>query len=460
DNYYAPLISDTLRLYPRAGRREEQEYNFKFDWRPVSFAKFEAGMRYSSYWAFDDYLKSAQDKSGITTQFEETGRRVDYKTRKTLTDAELKTTIDQKIENMKGLWDAFGATEAERLADIEVIKRETSAVQEIEHKVNWESDGKGRYSRANNPCINGLNAGENIISCSSSGNGEGYEKDIKAKHQKDSGWTPSLSATFYTSENGRVYLRYSEAIRYPSMFESTIGFSSSINPWGLEPEHAHNYEAAYIHNLAGWGGSESADIKLTYYYNTTKNVIERDPQLRFSNLEKQVTSGVEFQGRYDNGRFFTDMSIGHVLKNRVCDENSAVSVSTDGSTPNCVDDGFVGGYLVSMAMPEWTANLGLGARFLDRKLEVGGRVIYYRQHENTFYDNYPNSAMVSYYLNTPMSWDKIVTYDAYVNYKLTDDASIELTGTNLSNLYYIDPLTRSAMPAPGRTLKLAFTTTF
>lgn len=189
-------------------------------------------------------------------------------------------------------------------------------------------------------------------------------------------------------------------------------------------------------------------------------MIERDPQLRFSNLEKQVTSGVELQGRYDNGRFFTDMSIGHVLKNRVCDENSAVSVSTDGSTPNCVDDGFVGGYLVSMAMPEWTANLGLGARFLDRKLEVGGRAIYYRQHENKFYDNYPNSAMVSYYLNTPMSWDKIITYDAYVNYKLTDDASIELTGTNLSNLYYIDPLTRSAMPAPGRTLKLAFTTTF
>ena len=56
--------------------------------------------------------------------------------------------------------------------------------------------------------------------------------------------------------------------------------------------------------------------------------------------------------------------------------------------------------------------------------------------------------MVSYYINTPMSWDKIITYDAYVNYKLTDDASIELTGTNLSNLYYIDPLTRSAVPAP------------
>lgn len=460
DNYYDPVISDNLRMYPRAGRREEKEYNFNFNWRPVSFAKVDAGMRYSSYWAFDDYLKGAQDKSGITTQFEETGRRVYYTTRKTLSDAEYQATIDKRVESLKVFWDLFGSTEAQRLEDIELIKRQTSRIQDTQHREDWASDGKGRYSRDNNPCINGLNAGENIITCSASGNGAGYEKDIKAKHQKDSGWTPTLAATFYTSEQGRVYLRYSEAIRYPSMFESTIGFSSSVNPWGLEPEHAHNYEAAYIHNLAGWAGSEAADVKLSYYHNTTKNVIERSPQLRFTNLEKQVTSGVELQGRYDSGRFFTDVSVAHVLKNKVCDEDSAVSISTDGSTPNCVDDGFVGGYLVSMAMPEWTANLGLGARFFDRKLEVGGRAVYYRQHQSKFYQNYPNSAMVSYYLNTPMSWDKIVTYDAYVNYKLTDDASIELIGTNLSNLYYIDPLTRSAMPAPGRTLKLAFTTTF
>jgi hemoglobin/transferrin/lactoferrin receptor protein len=234
----------------------------------------------------------------------------------------------------------------------------------------------------------------------------------------------------------------------------------AITDIGDEPEHAYNYEAAYIHNLAGWGGSERADIKLTYYHNTIKNVIERSPQLRFSNLEKQTTSGVELQTRYDNGRVFTDLSIAHVLKNKVCDEDSAVAISTNGSTPNCVDDGFVGGYLVSMSQPEWSANLGAGARFFNRKLEVGGRAIYYRQHDSKFYSNYPDSAMVSYYINTPMSWDNIVTYDAYINYKLTDDAAIELTGTNLSNLYYIDPLTRSAMPAPGRTLKIGFTTTF
>lgn len=459
DDYYDPVIYDTLRMNPRAGRRDEREYNFNFDWRPVSFAKFTAGARYSSYWAFDDYLKELQDKSGSTTQVYETGKRVTYTTRKTLSDSELQKAINEKIAAMQPLWDALEFTEEDRQFSINEIKQTTTSIQDTYKVANWTSDDKGRFSRANDPCIIAANSGENVIACTTSTNNP-VVKDIKAKHQKDSGWAPSASATFYTSENGRVYVRYSEAIRYPSMFESTLGFSSSTNPWGLEPEHAYNYEVAYIHNLAGWGGSERADIKLTYYDNTTKNVIERSPELRFSNLEKQKTSGVEFQGRYDNGRVFTDLSIAHVLKNKVCDESAAVSISADGSTPNCVDDGFVGGYLVSMSQPQWSANLGAGARFFNRKLEIGGRAIYYRQHESKFNSNYGNSAMVSYYINTPMSWDKIVTYDAYINYKLTDDASIELTGTNLSNLYYVDPLTRSAMPAPGRTLKIGLTATF
>jgi len=154
------------------------------------------------------------------------------------------------------------------------------------------------------------------------------------------------------------------------------------------------------------------------------------------------------------------LSVAHVLKNKVCDENSAMLLDPSGRTPNCVDDGFLGGYLVGMAMPEWSANLGIGARFLDRRLEVGGRVIYYKGHDSKFHSNYAGNPMVSYYLNTPLSWDDIVTYDAYVNYKLTDDVNVELVGTNLSNLYYLDPLTRSAMPAPGRTLKIGLTANF
>ena len=472
DNFSDPAKTSVYRMYPRAGRREEREYNFNFDWRPVSFARFTAGMRYSSYWAFDDYLKQSQEESGVTQQHVQTGRKMTYVTRTHLSDAQWQASVDQKIQDMQFFWDMFGTPQSERQEMIDMFKKDTPRFADTTKVEHWAHDGKERYSRDNNPCLNSAKSGATVVECSSSdydgspgvrdanGNLVNSQKDATARHQKDHAWTPALSATFYTSENGRVYLRYSEAVRYPSMFESTVGFSASLNPWGLEPEHAHNTEVAYVHNLTGLAGAEAADVKLSYYHNMTKNVIERSPQMRFSNLEQQTTSGLELQARYDNGRFFTDVSVAHVLKNRVCDESSAIMIDPAGSVPNCVDDGFVGGYLVSMSMPEWSANLGLGGRFFERKLEVGGRVIYYHQHDDKFSGNYAETARVSYYMNTPLSWDTVVTYDAYVNYKLTDNAALELVGTNLSNLYYIDPLTRSAMTAPGRTLKLSFTTTF
>jgi len=35
--------------------------------------------------------------------------------------------------------------------------------------------------------------------------------------------------------------------------------------------------------------------------------------------------------------------------------------------------------------------------------------------------------------------------------------SAELTGSNLADRYYLDPMSRSYMPAPGRTLRIGLT---
>ena len=41
-----------------------------------------------------------------------------------------------------------------------------------------------------------------------------------------------------------------------------------------------------------------------------------------------------------------------------------------------------------------------------------------------------------------------------------DDITLELVGINLTDEYYIDPTTRSAVAAPGRALKLSLTAQF
>ncbi|WP_256843481.1 TonB-dependent receptor domain-containing protein, partial [Pseudomonas aeruginosa] len=75
------------------------------------------------------------------------------------------------------------------------------------------------------------------------------------ERRRDHAWLPTFSATAHFSPNARAYVRYSEAVRFPSMFESTIAFSSSLNPlYPLKPEHAYNYEVGYVHNLSALFG--------------------------------------------------------------------------------------------------------------------------------------------------------------------------------------------------------------
>src|SRR3546814_4078719 len=95
----------------------------------------------------------------------------------------------------------------------------------------------------------------------------------EAKRRSGDGWAPSASATVYLSGSSRAYLRYAQAYRFPSMFESTVGFSASLNPLSdLKPERIHSWEAAFIQDLRPlfnlYDEDQHADLKLTCYHNT------------------------------------------------------------------------------------------------------------------------------------------------------------------------------------------------
>ena len=78
----------------------------------------------------------------------------------------------------------------------------------------------------------------------------------RAMKQKGSGWVPAFSATINFTDYSRAYLRYTETLRYPSIFEGTYGFSTAAGSfnrmgYGWRPEHAKNWEVGYIHDLTG-----------------------------------------------------------------------------------------------------------------------------------------------------------------------------------------------------------------
>lgn len=446
-------VADGWRMFPRAGRREQRDFSLKLDWRASERLSLSAGLRYQSYWAFDDFL-AAQLAKGDTrlgqTLFPQR-YAMSYYTR----DPRMsQTALDARIATIRRNAERFGWTPQVVATQIE---QATYTVRNV--AADWRPDADGRFRRADNVFLNGSLDGVDYGRASASLQPLFLQQ--QAQHHDGSGWTPTLAATFNFSDEARLYFRHSQARRYPSMFESTLGFSAALPVAALKPEHAYNYELAYVHDFSRRLHADYADIKLTYYHHKTRDVIERSGQLQFSNIDKQTLRGLEFQGRYDNGRFFTDLSVARNLENTVCDESVAAINDPTGriGVPNCVQAGFVGGYLITQAVPKLSANWTLGGRFLDRKLEIGARVVHHSKYENGDYDLYQEQRLGAYF-NVPLAWDRITTYDAYVNYRVNEALALELVGTNLGDLYYVDPLTRSAMAAPGRTLKLSLTAKF
>ncbi|HHG0472016.1 TPA: TonB-dependent receptor [Proteus mirabilis] len=281
-------------------------------------------------------------------------------------------------------------------------------------------------------------------------------------------FSPLISATLYANDMVRFYGRYTEQLRLPNLFEDTSGFSGSkarYYGFKLKPERAKSSEFGVVVDFTHWLNIERhADIKINYFKTNIENVFDRDANWQIRQLEKQILEGVELQARFDNGFIFFDTALVYSHKNKVCDENAFYELDASGLSgiKNCITGGYPGGFLRTSMQPKYSVNLHLGTRWLNDKLELGSRWLYSSEVENKdekwLKENLPNSYFGMN--NNPMRWAKVFTIDAYATYQYSPNLSFEMTGSNLLNEYYIDPLARSGMPAPGRSLRLGVTAQF
>ena len=316
------------------------------------------------------------------------------------------------------------------------------------------------------------------------------EEELRNSWKKSGhAFAPMFSATVKLGDHTRLFARYTEFKRFPSMYEGTFGFGNhsiaklfSI-PFGrirypLKPEHARNWEISLSHDFTRLlPKMRYADVRLTYFHNKTRNVIDRNyTTWQISNYDKQVISGLELQTRFDNGRVFGDLGVVRNMKNEVCDRR-AVEQQYDveqyiyhGRTfpvPHCQNGGLSGGWLINRIQPRWSVVANLGGRFLNEKLEIGSRLTFHSRVEDK---QQPSARWRDYYLqrdganstafrsdNGNANWQPVTVVDAYVRYKFNKHFSAELMGSNLTDRYYLDPMSRSYMPAPGRTLRIGLT---
>lgn len=281
-------------------------------------------------------------------------------------------------------------------------------------------------------------------------------------------FSPLVSATVYANDILRIYGRYTEQLRLPSLFEDTSGFSGSkarYYGFKLKPERAKSTEFGAVFDLTDWLNVERhADIKINYFRTNIENVFDRDTNWQIRQFEKQILEGLEVQARFDNDFIFMDTALVYSHKNKVCDKNAFSHYDPFGflGIKECMTGGYPGGFLRTSIQPKYSVNLHLGTRWLDNKLEVGSRWLYSSEVENKDEKWLKEKLPREMYgrNNNPMRWAKVFTVDAYINYQYSPNLSFEITGSNLLNEYYIDPLTRSGMPAPGRTFRLGVTAQF
>ena len=524
---YPSSFLDTI-TYPRNGRRREYNLGFNFRFEPRPWLTLTAGARYTNFSLQDDSVKKFLDNGGeleahrgLRYRAEVVATKKDYEAYQKANACIMSPTCEATQE----IQDAYAKIIPEG-SDGMGIPMYTKKV-----RFDWTKDQYGKLNMADHPVLNNPkvltrveNPAYNPADPSSprfvnkfqnfTAEGSGvlagdvtYRTPLtpaqkqQALKQKGSGWAPAASVTFNLTDYARAYLRYTQTLRFPSIFEGTVGVpispqlnTTSVNRYGYQwkPERGKNFEVGYIHDLTGmFPKMRKADFRINYFRNTTKNIIDRNDQLEFEQFDKQIRSGAELSARFDTGKVYGSLGLIRTIRNDVCDEGAAFTdrlqstvlrlhVQSSGSkpllrAPTCFPGGVkIDGYLSSMMQPRWSVDAELGARFLKNKLDVGTRFhwhsdIYktrvdsWRGFERAVNDHYATATdEVKGYTDgiEDMRWTPTAVVDAYLRYRINKNITAELVGTNLTNRYYMDPFSRSFMPAPGRTVRIGITGKF
>ena len=517
--------------YPRSGRRHEANLGFNFSFRPTEWLSLTAGARYTHFSINDDgrVLKEGvnwlgnplQVNRGQVYTFTRVATPQEYavyqQAKKDLTDPSLSgDDYSKAFEKAQSI--TFNYNDKIPYINQEAARQQSSYYKEPYQNppiFYWLKDEHGRLNLADHPLLNSNilyekvenpaydpndpNSPKTVYKYISTDttydlkNGRGvyngvYMADMtaaerrRAQRQSSGGWVPAFSATVNLTDHARAYLRYTETLRYPSIFEGTYGFSSMGGfgraGYGWKPEHAKNWEVGYIHDLTGvFPKMRRADFRINYFHNKTKNIIDRDENLEFEQFDKQVRTGVELSARFDSGRVFGGLGVLRNIKNEMCDltfpytqdfiwikEGKGMVVP-----PSCNHGGLSDtGYLASALQPRWSIDADLGARFFGEKLETGIRFHYHSQvkkNRDEAWNGYRNRYQEFYGKKSGLKiigqeWQPVATWDLYLRYKIGKNITAELVGTNLTDRYYLDPLSPSYMPAPGRTIRLGLSAKF
>ena len=259
---------------------------------------------------------------------------------------------------------------------------------------------------------------------------------------------PSVTLALNPLDWLQPYVTYAHTSRPPTISETfaggshpgTTGMSFFPNPF-LEPELSRGWEVgANIKVNDLFTGGDSFRLKANYFHNRIENYITANftGGTHFFNVPGTSTvQGVELQAAYDAGFVFGSIAYTH----------------TDSKLPSQIN-----GFGAQSYMPDDVFTATLGARFLEQRLTVGGRL--YAVSKSYTGDI---NAMI---WGTPLYEPGYELVDLFANYKFEN--GLELSA-NVSNLFdkayspavsYVPGLPGGTATGRGRTFFLTAKATF
>ncbi|OAI94554.1 TonB-dependent receptor domain-containing protein [Pseudomonas putida] len=470
-------------LGPRGGRREQYNFTFNNEWAATSWLTFNAGARYSDYSSFDTTLDEyrKEQATGWDAKAAVVAKRYSYS--RMLTDAENQAYIAGARE----LVESWGLDEetTEFLINDYLQEGLVNGIRYTSESVDIATNGQ-RLVSSQNPFTNGtINMSEQVANAQGTGTtapryliGQTValpiyqqptdaERWAKPRKSKDSAWAPMAGVTLHVTDNARVYARYTEFVRFPTIYEEAQTFSATgigMIQSSPRPEHAYNWEFGYVHDLHSrvpeW---RNADFRINYYKNEIHDYIDRDFAYNIIQYDKKMLSGIELQARFDTGRYYSNFGVSYRLDQKLCDKDMANTLDPyyGKAVDECVTGGFPTTFSRTSLQPQYSINLDGGMRLFDEKLELGGRMVYHSSARNKEEQKWIDQGLLFVQgVNQPYEWHPIWVFDSYATLHVNDHVDVDLGVNNITNRYYLDPLSRTVMPAPGRTLKLGLTARF
>lgn len=281
--------------------------------------------------------------------------------------------------------------------------------------------------------------------------------DSHGQSLEDGGFSPSLGVTIEPFDGAQFYVNYSNSLRSPSIMETLTGFSTMFNP-DLKPERSSNWEIGtnFVRDDVLRAGDRGM-LKFGYFDWTVSDYIAREwttlqingytvNTLRVYNIDKAHFSGLEFSGRYEAGGFAADLAANYYLDVEFCP-----------TADTCGNRSLYGDYATNQVPPEYSVSLTLSQKLLDDALTLGGRISYTGPRAAGHGE--ATAQGLSQFIAL-VDWDPYMLVDVFAQYRISENLTADFRVMNLTDQFYVDPLSLVLQPGPGRTFYASLTATF